>query len=214
MPETGFLSREAGGRRYVVYVPHQVKPPYPTILFLHGRGESGSDGYKQMAIGLLNAVLWNMARWPFLIVAPQKPSQDKLWPEETDMLHDILHAVEKDFPTDPHRRYLTGLSQGGHGTFSLAKRLPWQFAAVAPVCGWGDEAQVVKDLADTPVWAFHGGKDDVITPDRSVKLIDALKPVNPQAKHTLFPEANHNSWDPTYQGSDLPTWLLSHSLGS
>jgi len=40
--------------KYVVYVPpgYTSDKPWPTIVFLNGWGECGSDGLKQIAIGL------------------------------------------------------------------------------------------------------------------------------------------------------------------
>ena len=39
------------------------------------------------------------------------------------------------YPIDPDKVYLTGLSQGGFGTWATAAQHPEKFAAVAPVCG-------------------------------------------------------------------------------
>ncbi|HQT95052.1 MAG TPA: hypothetical protein PK435_10505, partial [Thermoanaerobaculaceae bacterium] len=52
---TGFLFRsiEHEGRelKYAVYVPRAYDPSraWPLILFLHGSGESGTDGSRQLA---------------------------------------------------------------------------------------------------------------------------------------------------------------------
>ena len=57
--KTGFLHRvhkDADGKeaKYVLFVPHDYKgdKPYPLILFLHGSGETGTDGEKQVKVGL------------------------------------------------------------------------------------------------------------------------------------------------------------------
>src|SRR5438270_9339750 len=56
---TGFVHRIHKGAdgteaKYVVFVPHDYRGdrPYPLILFLHGAGEWGSDGQKQVTVGL------------------------------------------------------------------------------------------------------------------------------------------------------------------
>ena len=46
---------------------------WPIILFLHGRGERGSEGMWQTQIGLPEAVRDHPERWPFVIVMPQCP---------------------------------------------------------------------------------------------------------------------------------------------
>src|SRR5205085_12120899 len=62
-PATGFLNRVYKGAdgveaRYVLFVPQDYRgqKPYPLILFLHGAGEWGSDGQKQVTVGLGPAV--------------------------------------------------------------------------------------------------------------------------------------------------------------
>jgi hypothetical protein len=59
-----------------------------------------------------------------------------------------------------------------------------------------------------PVWAFHGLKDDVAPPQRTIEMVNILKRYNPSVKLTLYPKANHNSWDTTYNDPALYTWLL------
>lgn len=211
---TGFLHRTLpNGRKYIVYVPAEVRPPYPALLFLHGRGESGTDGMLQLAVGLPLALMRNHARWPFLMVIPQKADGDQLWPSEKENINQALDWTAASWEIDPHRRYISGLSQGGNGTWVLAKSLSWQFAAAAPVCGWCDDLEHVKNsYHDLPIWAFHGGKDTVIPHEKSEAAVKAALEGGADAKLTIYPELGHNSWDEAYQASDLPNWLLSHHL--
>jgi hypothetical protein len=60
-----------------------------------------------------------------------------------------------------------------------------------------------------PVWCFHGAKDDVVPPAASQRMVDALKKYNSPVRFTLYPDANHNSWDLTYNNDSLYTWLLA-----
>ncbi len=210
--ETGFLDRETQERPYVVFVPKGVKKPWPTILFLHGAGECGVDGLRQVAVGLPPAIMLDRGRWPFLVVIPQKKEVRDLWKQDREYLDAVLHAVEKEFEPDPHRRYLTGLSQGGRGTFDLVKSLAWQFAAAAPVCGWADLEQVAKDFRDVPLWAFHGEDDNVVPLKGSRDAVEAILAAGGTAKITTYPETGHNSWDAAYRESELPAWLLEHHL--
>ncbi len=61
--DKGFLDRvfkDADGKetKYVVFLPHDYKADkaYPLILFLHGAGEAGTDGQKQVKVGLGPAI--------------------------------------------------------------------------------------------------------------------------------------------------------------
>ena len=72
-------------------------------------------------------------------------------------------------------------------------------------------AAVAAKLKGTPVWQFHGAKDDVVSPDYSRQMDAALKTTSARdARLTIFPDANHNSWDPAYsQTPELWTWLFA-----
>lgn len=211
----GFLAFKQHDNHYCVYVPPSWdgKSPLPTILYLHGRGESGTDGLRQLLIGLPSAILDRCARWPFLVVAPQKPTEEAEWLDQRDWLNKMLAAVEKSWPVDRHRMYLTGLSQGGRGTMRLANQLTWQFAALAPVCGWADVDEALAKCKGKPLWAFHGEQDTVVLPRGSKDVVAALQAIGSPAELTLYPEATHNCWDHAYRESGLPEWLLKHTLG-
>src|SRR6185295_549206 len=108
--------------------------------------------------------------------------------------------AQKEWFIDPSRITLTGFSQGGHGAWVIGSRHTDVFAAIAPICGYGDPAGVADKLAaaGTPVWAFHGLKDDIVNPDETRRMIDAIQAartsssaVGPEPRMSLFPEANH-----------------------
>ena len=65
----------ASDYHFQVYLPEEWRrddhKQWPIILFLHGRGERGSEGMWQTAIGLPSAVRDHPDRWPFIIVMPQ-----------------------------------------------------------------------------------------------------------------------------------------------
>ena len=76
--EHGFLHRvhhDADGKaaKYVLFVPHDYTDAkeFPLILFLHGRGESGSDGQKQAKVGIGPAIKKQEKTFPFLVIMPQ-----------------------------------------------------------------------------------------------------------------------------------------------
>src|SRR5438876_382390 len=53
--------------------PHDYSPdrPVPTILFLHGLGQTGTDGERQARVGLGRAIRDRESTFPFLVVFPQ-----------------------------------------------------------------------------------------------------------------------------------------------
>ncbi len=195
--------------KYTVYVPPKLPKKPPVIVFLHGYGESGVDGEVQTKVGLGAAIRNDPKRWPFLVVFPQKPVFDLLWPAYTDLLRAILKAVKKEFSPSKSRRYLTGLSQGGNGTFELADKLPWKFAAVAPICGWAEPRLAAKVLQEIPAWIFHGDADEVVPVSSSQVVADWCKKFEKQPDLTIYSGVGHNSWDMAY-AEPLPKWFLSH----
>jgi predicted peptidase len=124
------------------------------------------------------------------------------------MANDLLHQLIKQYPVQKKKVYIGGLSMGGMGTFELAWRNPRLFAAAFPICGGGDPASA-KDIRKIKWWVFHGAKDDVVPPSYSETMVNALKAVKAKVKFTLYPDANHNSWDPAFAEPALLPWLFS-----
>lgn len=218
--------------RYQVFVPARHgkgSGPLPAILFLHGSGERGSDNQAQVKVGLPAHVRQHRDDFSALVVIPQAPENAEWTQEGGPIALAALDAAMKEFNGDPARVYLTGLSMGGYGSYELALQQPRRFAAVVPVCGgltvdWTDErpqmqahsvanaadpfAEAANRLKGTPVWIFHGAKDDLVPPDQSRKMYAALKAAGGDVRYTEFPDANHNAWDPAYSMPELWRWLF------
>lgn len=214
--QTGILFRSIkvgdDEHRYAVYVPRDYDParPWPILVFLNGSGECGADGQKQLAVGLAPAVLAHADRWPFIIIFPQKPVMQTQWEVYDPAVMAILDAAEHEWKIDLSRQYLTGLSQGGHGVWTIAAMHPRRFAAIAPVCGYGDPVTLAGKLKDVPVWAFHGEKDPVVSVAESKALVNAILKAGGAARLTTYPDVEHNAWERAYADPELPAWLLAH----
>ncbi|MBO9152118.1 dienelactone hydrolase family protein [Chitinophaga sp. GCM10012297] len=178
---------------------------WPLVLFLHGSGESGND-LEKVKVHALPKLLEEGKKFPFIVVSPQ--SSGFGW--DAEQLYRLLLDIKKKYRVDDDRVYLTGLSMGGFGTWSLAARHPETFAAIAPICGGGNPEEAWK-MRYLPVWCFHGAKDNVVPITASQRMITALKPFRSEVKFTVYPEAGHDSWTETYNNDSLYTWLLSHS---
>jgi len=199
--------------KYVVYVPTSCDPkkPMPAIIFLNGMGECGSDGWRQV-YHFGSAIMLNAEKWPFIIMFPQKQSAPSQWEDEDAMVMAVLEKTRKEYRLDKSRLYLTGLSQGGHGTWAIGARHADLFAAIAPICGYGDKSLAEK-LGKMPVWSFHGDADTTVPPERSVEMDQWLKDAGGSPKLTIYPGVGHNSWDKAYRDEDLGAWFLEHKKG-
>jgi dienelactone hydrolase len=206
-------SRQTGKKyvseiNYLFYLPENYGKDttviWPLILFLHGARERGDDLEKVKANGPPKLIS-NGKKFPFIIVSPQA-SFGEMW--DPDQLIRLLKNIVKNYKVDEERIYLTGLSMGGYGTWETALKYPEMFAAIAPVCGGGNQSKVWK-IRHTPVWIFHGAKDPVVPVARSVIMADSLEQFD-NVKLTIYPNAEHDSWTETYNNEDLYKWFLDH----
>jgi len=195
---------------YLLFLPEsygQEKKNWPLILFLHGAGERGSDIEKVKVHGPPK-IVQTKKDFPFIVVSPQCP-EDEWWTDKTEMLINLLDDIVARYDVDTERIYLTGLSMGGYGSWALASKYPDRFAAVVPICGGGDPI-LARTLKDVPIWAFHGAKDSVVPVEESKRLVEAVNARGGNAKLTIYPDANHDSWTETYNNPKLYDWLLEH----
>jgi acetyl esterase/lipase len=233
LQETGFLNRkiEFHGAiyRFQVYLPEEWRRDdrklWPIILYLHGRGERGSEGMWQTQIGLPQAVRDHPERWPFVIVMPQCPLPN-YWtdPEMLAMAIDALDKETAEFHGDPERTYLTAISLGGYGAWELARLHPQRWASVAIAASgvfwsyaperWQEvstlPAEYAHALGRTPVWLFHGTDDNVVTPRESELMFEALKAADGHVRLWLYQGLKHDCWTRAYNEPELPRWLLGH----
>ncbi|MBN1360792.1 MAG: prolyl oligopeptidase family serine peptidase [Sedimentisphaerales bacterium] len=195
---------------YLLYLPQgygEKDQKWPLMMFLHGAGERGSNLELVKKHGPPKLIEQGQDL-PFIVVSPQCPSGE-WWPEKTETLVALLDEVQSKYAVDPNRVYLTGLSMGGYGTWALACAHPERFAAIVPVCG-GGQRHLARRLANVPVWAFHGAKDPVVPLAESQVMAEAVTRAGGQAKLTVYPDAQHDSWTVTYENPELYDWLLSH----
>jgi predicted peptidase len=201
---------------YLLYLPRNYdqkgEKHWPLVLYLHGAGERGTNLTLVATHGPPKLAARNQV-FPFIIVSPQCPSGQR-W--EDDSLIALLDHVTAKYKVDTRRVYLTGLSMGGYGTWSLAVNHPGRFAAAAPICGGGNGIDVLlaegarkSALQSLPIWAFHGAKDTVVPVSESERMIGALKRAGcNNAQLTVYPEAEHDSYTQTYDNPKLYEWFL------
>ena len=233
--EKQWLTQNGDTMPFRVLLPENYDPSkkYPLVLFLHGRGESGVDNEKQLTHGakmfLQDSIRKN---YPAIVVFPQCAS-NSYWSnvqavitgsktgkrtfyfvsdgepsQSMKMLMGLVRNLLVRYPIKTNQVYVMGLSMGGMGTFELVRRMPHLFAAAIPICG-GADPLTAKELVKTKWWIFHGGKDDVVLPVYSEQMVAALQKVKADVQFTLFPNANHNSWDATFAEPGLLKWLFA-----
>lgn len=204
---------------------------YPVIFFLHGSGERGNNNEAQLTHGAKLFLKEEVRKnFPAIIVFPQCAA-NSYWSNveiKTDdrgkrtfefqeegeptlamkLVQELVGVIIKTYPVVKSQVYIGGLSMGGMGTFEIVRRNPKLFAAAFPICGGANPATAPK-LKKVDWWIFHGAKDDVVPPYCSEKMVDALKYLKVSVKFTLYPNANHNSWDSAFAEPELLPWLFA-----
>ena len=235
--ETGFLNRRVVvngiSYRFQVYLPEDYRRDdgklWPVILFLHGRGERGSEGMWQTQIGLPAEVRDHPERWPFIIVMPQCPIPAH-WTDPA-MMTMAMAALDQEMAElhgDSDRAYLTGLSLGGYGVWELARLYPHRWAAIVVCAGgifwsyaperWHEVSALTTEYAQavgrTPIWLFHGSDDPVVPPRESELMFDGVKAAGGHIRLWIYQGLTHDCWARAYNEPELPHWLLSHRLST
>lgn len=196
-------------------VPHLIYLPpgydadagarWPLVLDLHGSGAIGDD-LDQVREGGLPKVAEAGQEFPFILLAPQSPEEEWFWSPAA--LGGLLDDVCARHRVDPDRILVTGASMGGRGAWVLAIEYPERFAGIAPICGSIPELEPeeLARIRHLPVWAFLGAKDH----DHSIqRMVEALQALGGNARLTVYPDAGHDAWTPTYADSAFTEWLLA-----
>lgn len=194
--------------QYLRYLPNNYTPKgakMPVLIFLHGSGERGTDIIRVKIHGPPRIVDQGKDL-PFIIISPLL-DDGEMW--ENERLDATLKAALRGINYDETRIYLTGLSLGGVGTWNWAIAEPNKFAAIIPIAAPSNLSFACK-LKNTPIWLFHGLKDDVVSVVHSKDMEKWIKDYGGNVKATYYPDAGHDSWTATYDNPEIYDWLLQH----
>ena len=205
--EGGRQEREAT-LRYWLFVPAAYSADesqrWPLVLFLHGSGERGDDLELVKKHG---PPKWLSQRpdFPAVVISPQCPAAQRWNAAE---LAKLIESAANNLRIDRQRLYVTGLSMGGSGTWSLLAERPDLFAAAIPICGRGNLTRI-EAIAKTPVWVAVGAKDRAGLVTNNIDLVAALTATGGATGFTLYPDLAHDCWTTTYEDEAIWKWLFS-----
>lgn len=156
-------------RYYFVHIPPQKLKRYALVINLHG---GGGQGRGQEEFSDMDKTA---DKYGFYVVYPNGTGKlhDRLlsWNagnccgyayahhiDDVGFIRGVLDAVIKRYPIDPHRVYVTGMSNGAMMAYYLAEKLPRRIAAIAPVAGarMPDSTNSSKPM---PIMYFHSLTD-------------------------------------------------------
>lgn len=155
--------------RYGLYVPPSYDPAkeYALVLCLHGAGFTG-DAYLER---------WQTRLGENYILACPTYMQGTWWTRHgEELVLATLRTVQARYHIDPDRVFLTGMSNGGIGTYLVGTHHAPLFAGLAPMAGGLDTVLMpfLENLKNTPVYMIHGRQDDIMPVELSRTIAQEL----------------------------------------
>jgi len=156
--------------QYSLSVPQSYEPvrDYGLVVCLHGAGFTG-EAY--------------LDRWKtrlgegYLLACPTYPAGFWFTRPAEDLVLATVQAVQRRYRIDPNRIFLTGMSNGGIGTWLIGMHHASSFAGLAPMASGIDDVlfPFLENLRATPVYIIHGSQDQVMPVELSRTLAGELK---------------------------------------
>ena len=202
---------------YQIYTPAKLPENSPVIIFLHGIGQRGVGGFVPTE-GVVGAVVRQYFSQipPSVVLLPQcRPGVYWSEPAMEEMTIGALEQTVEEFKADQTRIYLSGVSMGGYGVWSLAMDYPNTFAGIVSICGGspilqGDRfSPLAEKIGKTPTWLFHGAEDRVVPASESRYIVEALKRRGGNVRYSEYKGVGHEVWLNVLSEKELMPWLLA-----
>lgn len=175
------------GWPFIVRVPDDYRGdrPVPLLVYLAGNAGGALEG--------MQIVNDSLAHTGYLIVYPN--SGEWWWRDSAaTMVSDLIDEVQRQYAVDPRRIYLTGLSNGGTGTFHYTTLFPHKLTAAVSAMGAGvfqpgtpeDERPFPRNTMALPLAFLHGEADSIILAETTRRTVQLLgRRVAPVETHYL-----------------------------
>jgi len=124
------------------------------------------------------------------------------------LVYEMIRELLRTYKIDDARVYVAGQSMGGFGTLAIISQHPRLFAAGVVLCGGGDQAKLSR-LVSTPIWAFHGAKDESVPVERSRTIVAGIRNAGGQARYTEYADGDHLIWLRVVKEPELLPWLFA-----
>jgi len=216
------ISNVDGSVQYYSVVPANPgkDDPRPGLtLTLHGAGVEARG----------QAACYAPKSWTHVVAATNRRPFGFDWEDwgRLDAL-EVLEAAERELKPDPRRRWLTGHSMGGHGTWHLGVTFPDKFAAIGPSAGWismftyagmrrpdnpdpiaqllqrcssaSETLALVQNTRMQGIYVLHGDKDDNVPVQQARTMKQVLEKFHTNMTYHEQPGAGH------WWGNDCVDW--------
>lgn len=213
-----FVNSKGDTLRYRLLKPldYDSSKQYPLIVSLPYGGQPGTDHIRQIQGAAAAEILStdaNRKKYPAFLFIPHCPPGSGWggipnYPSVDSLVYEAIYSLDERFSIDAKRRYVTGISRGGYGTWNFICTHPEMFAAAIPVCGGGNPALATKAI-HVSIWAFHGKHDKNVPISGSRDMINAIKKAGGHPKYTEYPDKGHNIWYEVSITPGLLDWLFA-----
>ncbi len=169
---------------YTLSRPDTVLEKYPLVIALHWAGPPTPYLGEELLRCLVEPGLRSLHP---LIFAPD--AGDQLWWNSTlsTRLKQFIDHALTYWPVDPDRIIVTGYSNGGNGTWHLARLYPHLISAAIPIAA----AVQTEVRVETPIFAIHGEKDDLFPFAAAKANVEAIARKSPQVIFLPAPDRIH-----------------------
>ncbi len=210
---------------YRLYEPSPTEPGklYPILVWTSGYGEMGDNNFAQLRhLHYIFQDPDSKERYPFYCLVMQVPKNIGKWVDNeqnlgdmAEVLMDLLDQTMNQFPVDPDRVCLSGVSIGGGVCFELAMRYPDRFAAIAPLASGGcdlDRKRLAR-ITHIPIWVFHSTNDPMTPIGPAQQTVSLLTELGGIVHLTEVDSDYHDCWTSAFLDHDLMGWLLAQRRG-
>jgi poly(3-hydroxybutyrate) depolymerase len=204
------LPTSVGGNRLdnVAEVPADYSPAraWPLRVMLHGGvGRPAPSAGGEPPRPLSNRTPGGAE----IVLHPRSWAEAEWWkPEQVSNVLALVDRLKRRYNVDESRISLSGISDGGTGTYYFAMREATTWAACLPLNGHpsvlanpdvgADGELFARNMANCPLYIVNGGRDRLYPAASVSPLIDMLKKGGVPLVWQVYPEAGHDvSWWPT-----------------
>ncbi|MCC7508089.1 MAG: PDZ domain-containing protein [Planctomycetes bacterium] len=197
-------------RPYWVWLPETYDPAksYNLIVALHGgvtgtplEAEDGSPG-ESMASLFVESLPVALRDQTVIVGAsagvPETHEAAAWWwtDGQRNVLH-FVHEVKRRVNIDENKVLVSGLSDGGSGSFGFAYRMPDTFAGYFPMIGHplvptaDGQPVFLENLKGSNIYAFNGGKDPLYPTRITKPLYEQANSAGASIRFTEHPDLGH-----------------------
>jgi poly(hydroxyalkanoate) depolymerase family esterase len=203
----GTYRNSAGSRAYKLYIPSRCRgQPLPLVVMLHGCTQSPDDFAAGTRMNLVAEQQNCLVAYPaqHSQANPAKcwnwfrPTDQRRGQGEPSIIAGITRQIMRDYPVDPRRVYVAGLSAGAAAALVMGAAYPDLYAAIGVHSGLAlgaavdlpsalaamrqggaaasgksiDRSAIPGEGPAVPTIVFHGDRDNTVHPNNGDHIIE------------------------------------------